>query len=122
MIVDLTKDEIKAILSLLDDGKSWGRPLDDPHRVALEKFLELNDIIENPVGDLCLYSGEKKLGDRYFDSEKKDSYIGSKDLNHFIRSISDANEVLMLDNRIPIIGVQEMYEGDHRYFNLLVKG
>ena len=46
MKLALTPAEIEYLNNILDDGKSWGRPLDHPHRTLLEKWMAIKDEVE----------------------------------------------------------------------------
>ncbi len=41
----LTEQEWNYLLNFLDDGKQWGRDLNDPHRTLLEKAMAVKDKI-----------------------------------------------------------------------------
>ena len=43
MKLALTAEEIDYLNNFLDDGKSWDRPLNHPHRTLLEKWMAIKD-------------------------------------------------------------------------------
>jgi len=119
MLVNLTDDEIKVIYRILEANYC---PYEVADLDAFNKISKVKDIIENPCRNLCKSFGDKKMADRYIDAQKTTAYFGSEDLNDFIKANSGNNEVLTVDNNFVVTGIQEMYEGDHRFFNLLVEG
>ncbi len=121
MIVNLSDDEVKAVFNFLKKEDSKFETLGDVQKTAFEKFSEANNIIESPVRDFCTFYGKKKTACRFLDAEKTIPYIGTSELKNFISEECITNDPIFIDNRIPVIGIQEMYEGDHRYFNLLVE-
>lgn len=119
MLVNLTDDEVKTIYHILEANYC---PYEKADFDAFTKISKVKDIIENPCRDFCKSFGEKKLGERVFAADDTTTYLGSEDLNNFIKTESGGNEILLVDNNLIVSGIQEMYEGDHRYFNLLVEG
>lgn len=42
----LTEKEQEYLLNWLDDGKQWGRDLNNPHRTLLEKVMAVKDVVD----------------------------------------------------------------------------
>lgn len=119
MLISLSETEVKVLYDILKNNYN---SLDETHNNLFQKVSEIKNIIEDPCRNICKSFGKKKLGDKYIDAEKTCAYLGSGDLNKFISSEWGTNEVMLIDDQFVISGVQEMYDGDHRYFNLLVEG
>lgn len=58
MKLALTSAEIEYLNSFLDDGKSWDRPLEHPHRTLLEKWMAIKDNVKK-TGSLTFLSTEE---------------------------------------------------------------
>ena len=61
MQLALTEKEIEYLNELLDDGKSWGRPLCHPHRTLLEKWMAIKDEVEKTGAYIMLGTEENEI-------------------------------------------------------------